>query len=195
MIEDSQSIDTITSSKFHQLIYKLDPGFIMPSQETVNSIIYITYNSSFQQLQQLIKNEAISVSLAMDLWKSKNNQGFLGTTCSFLDRKFELHEITLDVAYVKYPYTAEDILDALEDVLARWKIEDLIFTVTTSNKSNIKKVMKEVNWLGCIVDTLQLVIEKGTKPAEVLIARANHYANCIKQNKFLEVVEKIVSIF
>ena len=200
MIEDSQSINAFTSSKFHQFIYKLDPAFVMPSQETVNSIIYTTYNSSFPQLQQLIKNEATSISLAIDLWTARNHQGYLGITCSFLDQKFELREITLDVAYVKYPHTAEYILDALEDVLARWKIQDLVFTVTTNNRNNLKKAildMKKANWLGCTANTLQLVIERGMKPAEILIARAKRYVNCLKQNEFLEEedVEKIVSTF
>ena len=200
MIEDSQSISAFTNSKFHQFIYKLDPAFIMPSQETVNSIIYTTYNSSFPKLQQLIKNEASSISLTIDLWTAKNHQGYLGITCSFLDQKFELREITLDVAYVKYPHTAEYVLDALEDILARWKIQDLVFTVTTNNKNNLKKAvldMEKAKWLGCIANTLQLVIEKGMKPAEVLIARAKHYADCLKHDEFLEEedVEKIVSIF
>ena len=45
--------------------------------------------------------------------------------------------------------------------------------------------MENVNWLGCTLHTLQLIIEKSIKPAEVLIARAKHYADCLKQNEFL----------
>jgi hypothetical protein len=101
----------------------------MPCQETINSIIYTSYNTSFLKLQQFIKNEAISISLAVDLWKARNRQGYLGITCSFLDNRFKLHEIILDVACIRYPYTSEYVLDALEDVLARWKIRDLIFTI------------------------------------------------------------------
>ncbi|CAB5370731.1 unnamed protein product [Rhizophagus irregularis] len=189
IIENSQYMDTISRTNFHQFIHKLDPAFIMPCQETVDSIIHASYNSSFSQLQQLIKNEATSISLAVDLWKAKNHQGYLGITCSFLDQKCELRDITLDVAYVRYPHTSEHILDALEDVISRWKIRDLIFTITTTNKSNLKYAilnMKKTNWLGCIDHTLQLVIGKALKPAEALIARAKHYVDCSKLNEFLE---------
>ncbi|GBC41328.2 ubiquitin-conjugating enzyme [Rhizophagus irregularis DAOM 181602=DAOM 197198] len=189
IIENSQYMDTISRTNFHQFIHKLDPAFIMPCQETVDSIIHASYNSSFSQLQQLIKNEATSISLAVDLWKAKNHQGYLGITCSFLDQKCELRDVTLDVAYVRYPHTSEHILDALEDVISRWKIRDLIFTITTTNKSNLKYAilnMKKPNWLGCIDHTLQLVIGKALKPAEALIARAKHYVDCSKLNEFLE---------
>ncbi|EXX56172.1 E2 ubiquitin-conjugating protein UBC5 [Rhizophagus irregularis DAOM 197198w] len=189
IIDDSQSINAITNPRFNQFIYNLDPAFVMPCQETINSIVYESYNSSFLQLQQFIKNNATSISLAVDIWTVKNSQGYLGITCSFLDKKFELHEITLDIAYIKYPYTSEYILDAFEDILSRWKIRDLIFTITTTNRSNIKKAildMENVNWLGCTSHTLQLIIEKSIKPAEVLIARAKYYADCLKQNEFLE---------
>jgi hypothetical protein len=55
--------------------------------------------------------------------------------------------------------------------------------------------MKKINWLGCTANALQLVIEKAVKPAEILIARAKHYVECLKQNEFLEDdEEKIVSI-
>ncbi|CAB4381656.1 unnamed protein product [Rhizophagus irregularis] len=74
IIENSQYMDTISRTNFHQFIHKLDTAFIMPCQETVDSIIHASYNSSFSQLQQLIKNEATSISLAVDLWKAKNHQ-------------------------------------------------------------------------------------------------------------------------
>ncbi|CAB5370749.1 unnamed protein product [Rhizophagus irregularis] len=194
IIEDSQSINVIASSKFRQLFYKFDPTFNMPRQENISSIIYTSYDTSFSQLQQFIKNEATSISLAVDLWKAKNHQSYLGITCSFLDKKFELREVTLDVACVRYPYTSEHILDALKDVLTRWKIRDLIFTITTNNKSNVKKAildMGKVNWLGCTANTLHLVIERAVKPAEILIARVKRYIDCLKQNEFLEEEENI----
>ncbi|GES90119.1 ubiquitin-conjugating enzyme E2-16 kDa [Rhizophagus clarus] len=190
LIEDSQSINAITNSKFHRFIYNLNPAFVMPNQETVNSIIYTSYNSSFLQLQQFIKNEATSISLDVNIWTTKNYQSYLGINCSFWDKKSQLREITLDIAHVRYPYSSEHILDVLGDVLFRWKIRDLVFTITTINRSNIKKAilnMKEINWMCCTAHTMQLVIKKALEPAEVLIARAKHYADCSKQNEFLEV--------
>ena len=126
-------------------------------------------------MQQIIQNQAKSVSLTLDLWTAKNRQGYLGITCSFLDNTFNLREFILDIAYIRYPHTANHILESLEQVLEEWKIRELVFTITTDNGSNVKKAIQDmegVNWLGCTTHTLQLVIGKGMKLAEILIARA-----------------------
>ncbi|CAB4431302.1 unnamed protein product [Rhizophagus irregularis] len=128
--------------------------------------------SSFLLLQQFIKNEATSISLAVDIWTAKNRHDYLGINCSFLDQKFELHEITLDIADITYfrtPYTSEHILAALDDVLSRWKIR-------------------------CIEHTLHLIIKKAIKPAEILISRAKNYEDLLKKEGFLENSTKLLYI-
>jgi len=92
----------------------------------------------------------------------------------------------LDIAYIRYPHTANHILETLEQVLDEWKIHELVYTVTTDNGSNVKKAIQDmegVNWLGCTVHTLQLVIEKEMKPAEILIARAKRLIDFFLQPK------------
>ena len=54
------------------LLKELDSAFIMPSQETVKSMIYEAFDYTLPQLKNLIKNETISVSLTLDLWTSKS---------------------------------------------------------------------------------------------------------------------------
>jgi hypothetical protein len=72
IVDDIQPINVVTSPKFCQLIYQLNPAFIMPCSETVKGIIHTAYNFSFPKLQQIIKNQAKSVSLTLDLWTAKN---------------------------------------------------------------------------------------------------------------------------
>ena len=175
IIDDIQLISVVANSKFCQFIYQLNPTFVIPCPETVKGIIHTAYNFFFSKLQQIIKDQAKSVFLTLNFWTAKNCQDFLGITCSFLNNSFELNEFTLNIAYVRYPHTSTHILETLEQILNEWKICELVFTVTTDNSSNVKKAildMKNVNWLGCTAHTLQLVIGKGLKLAEVLIARA-----------------------
>jgi hypothetical protein len=86
----------------------------MPSQETIRSMIYDAFDHTLPQLKALIKNEAISASLTLDLWTSRSRQGYLGVTCSFIDSKWKLKEFTLTIEYVRYPHTAAHILETLE---------------------------------------------------------------------------------
>jgi hypothetical protein len=92
----------------------------------------------------------------MDLWTARNRQGYLGITCSYFDPNFQLKEFALDVVYVRYPHTAENILSTLEEILADWGLRNLVFNITTDNGSNIKKAIRNmdgVNWLGCTAHT------------------------------------------
>jgi len=53
--------------------------------------------------------------------------------------------------------------------------------------------MEGVNWLGCTAHTLQLVIGKGMKPAEILIARVKQLIDFFmrpKQSERLEDTQK-----
>jgi len=178
------------------LIFQLDPAFILPCPQTVNGIIYDAFNFSFPTLQQIIKDQAKSVSLTLDLWTARNRQGYLGITGSFLDNTFELREFTLDIAYVRYPHTSKHILETLEQVLEEWKIRNLVFTITTDSGSNVKKAIQDmegVDWLRCTAHTLHLVIGKGMKPAEILIARVKRLIDFFlrpKQSERLEDIQK-----
>jgi len=68
-------------------------------------------------LQQIIKDQARSVSLTLDLWTTKNCQSYFEITCFFLDDTFNLCEFTLDITYIRYSHTANHIIEILEQVL------------------------------------------------------------------------------
>jgi len=168
----------------------------MPSQETVRSMIHEAFNHTLPQLKAIIKDEATSVSLTLDLWTSRNRQGYLGITCSFIDAEWKLKEFTLAIEYVRYPHTAIHIRESLESILEEWDIRDKVYAITTDNGSNVKKAindMKEVKWLGCVAHTLHLVVGKGMMPAQVLIMRTKRLIDFFmrpKQSERLEEIQK-----
>ena len=110
-------------------------------------------------------------------------------------------EFTLDIAYVRYPHTAIHIKDTLESILNEWGIREKVFTVTTDNASNMKKCVEDmegVNRLGCTAHMLQLIIGKGMKPAETLIARAKQLIDFFispKQSERFEDAQKIFQYY
>ena len=74
----------------------------------------------------------------------------------------------------------------------------MVYTVTTDNGSNVKKAIQDmegVNWLGCTAHTLQLVIGKGMKSAEILIVRAKRLIDFFLQPKQSERLEDVQQKF
>ena len=196
LISDSVPIHIVQSEVFRRFIYELDPAFTMPCEETVKKTICEAYNYSFPNLKEMLLTQATSVSLTMDLWTARSRQGYLGVTCSYIDQSFKLCEFTLDIAYIRYPHTSAHIKDTLEDILNEWHIHEKVYIITTDNASNMKKCIQDmegVDRLGCVAHTIQLIIGKGMKPAEILIARVKQLIDFFmrpKQSERLEDAQK-----
>ena len=92
----------VQSLSFRRLINELDPAFIMPDEKGIKKVIYKAYNFTLPALIKKINDDAKSVSITTDMWTARNGQGYIGVTCSYIDAKFNLNEITLTVNYVRY---------------------------------------------------------------------------------------------
>ena len=131
IIYDSQPLSVVQSESFRKLIKELDPAFVVPDVKLVKQIIHKSYNNTLSLVQEFLDNNAISVSLTTDMWTARNRQGFLGVTCSFLDKKFDIYDITLTVEYIRYPHTAQNISDALFAILDEWGLREKVHMITT----------------------------------------------------------------
>jgi len=78
------------------------------------------------------------------MWTAKNRQGFLGVTCSFLDKTFNLQEIILTIEYVRYPHTATNISDTLLALLDEWELREKVHMIVTDSGANMKKAVKDM---------------------------------------------------
>ena len=188
------------SESFRKFIKELDPAFNIPDVKLIKQVIQEAYNHTLPLIQQFIENNAISVSLTTDMWTGRNRQGFLGVTCFFLDKNFVIQEVVLTIEYVKYPHTAQNIADALFNILDQWKIRNKVFKITTDNGANIKKAIKDmstispnIKWQSCAAHTLQLTIGKGLDPIKLLVLRAKRLIDFFlrpKQSERLENIQK-----
>ena len=186
----------VQSPSFRRLIGELDSAFVIPDEKGIKKVIYNAYDSMLPALINKININAKSVSLTTDMWTARNGQGYIGVTCSYIDAKFNLNEVTLTVTHVRYPHTAKHIMESLDETLSEWKLHEKIFTITTDNAANMKKAisdMKNIEWQGCTAHTLQLVIGKGLVPVKKLITRVKRLIEFFthpKQSERLEDIQK-----
>ena len=134
------------------------------------------------------------------MWTARNRQGFLGVTCSFLDKNFIIHEVTLTVEYVRYPHTRENISDTLFVILDEWGLREKVHVIVTDNGANMKKAIKNmgsitqnIKWQSCTAHTLQLVVGKGLRLVRLLVLRAKRLIDFFlrpKQSERLEEIQK-----
>ncbi|CAB5382472.1 unnamed protein product [Rhizophagus irregularis] len=196
IVDDLLPFSVVNSTSFRIFCNELDPTFLVPEAKTIKAIIHKAYNYIQPKIIEQIIKEATSVSLTTDLWTGRNRKGFIGITCSYLDSDFTLKEIILTVQYVRYPHTAENIAECIENILNQWKIRHLTTTIITNNTSNMKKCVKlldGISWIGCFSHTLQLVVGKGLFVARNLILRVKRLIDFFmtpKQSERLTVIQK-----
>jgi hypothetical protein len=138
--------------------------------------------------------------LTTDLWTSRNRQGFIGVTCSFLDKNFIIYEIILTVDYIRYPHTAQNISETLLTILNEWNLKEKVHMIVTDNGANIKKAVKNmalvssnIRWQPCTAHTLQLVVGKGLNLVKLLVLRTKRLIDFFlrpKQSERLEEIQK-----
>lgn len=168
----------------------------MPDEKGIKKVIYKAYNFTLPTMIEKIKVDAKSVSITTDMWTARNGQGYIGVTCSYIDAKFNLNEITLTVNYVRYPHTAQHIAESLEETFNEWNLREKVFTITTDNASNMKKAIADMNnvrWQGCNAHTLQLIVGKALVPVKTLICRVKRLIEFFmrpKQSERLEDIQK-----
>src|SRR5260364_68499 len=132
--------------------------FSLLNKKHVKQIIHILYNKSFEIMQKKLKDSITYCSLTTDLWTSRNRQGYLGITCSWLDSDFKIHEVLLSLTYIRYPHTADVIKEKLEETIEAWGLTEKVYSITTDNGTNIKAAIKKMNnivRIPCLAHTLQ----------------------------------------
>lgn len=200
IIFDTQPLNITQSESFRKFIKELDPAFNIPDVKLIKQTIQEAYNYTLPLIQQFIENNATSVSLTTDMWTGRNREGFLGVTCSFLDKNFTIHEIILTIEHIRYPHTAQNISDALFVILDQWGLRDKVNVIVTDNGANMKKAIKDMNesalnikWQPCSAHTLQLVVEKGLNSVKLLVLRAKKLIDFFlrpKQSQRLAEIQK-----
>lgn len=200
IIFDAQPLNIVNSESFRKFMKNLDPAFIVPDTKLIKQIIHKSYNNTFPLIQEFLNDNAISVSLTTDMWTGRNRQGFLGVTCSFLNRDFILYEFTLTVEHIRYPHTASNISNALFTILNEWNLKEKTHVIVTDNGANIKKAIKDmglispnIKWQPCTAHTLQLIVGKGLNVIKLLVLRVKRLIDFFlrpKQSERLEEVQK-----
>ncbi|GET67422.1 zinc finger BED domain-containing protein 4-like [Rhizophagus irregularis DAOM 181602=DAOM 197198] len=147
-------------------------------EKGIKKVIYKAYKFTMLALIEKIKVDAKSVSITTNMWTARNGQGYIGVTCFYIDTKFNLNEITLTVNYVRYSHTAQHVAESLEEVFNEWNLRDKVFTITTDNAANMKKV---------------IAIGKALVPVKALIMRVKRLIEFFmrpKQSERLEDIQK-----
>jgi len=130
---------------FREFVYACEPGFRIPCIKTAKELIHEVYNWSYDQLSSLLRSSVTSIHLTTDLWTAKYRHDYLGVTVTWLSSDFKFQEALLSCEHLPYPHTGEVISEELFRIICEWRLETMVFTITTDNGANMVKGIRLLN--------------------------------------------------
>ena len=114
------------------------PFYQIPSVERIrDTLLPNLFNKTKEAVQNKL-SQATSVAMIMDIWSSKNMEGYIGLSASFLTDSFESFVCLLALRRIYGRHTGEAIA-AEYDIKAReWNVSNKVLTeLNIYNGSNI----------------------------------------------------------
>jgi hypothetical protein len=97
-------------------------GFTIVSSDTIKRDIMREFVEFQSHIQKYIAETPGKVSFSLDLWTSVVVKAYIGVTIHFIDKSWNLRELTLDFNELEGIHSGEHIAEKLIDILDTYKI-------------------------------------------------------------------------
>ena len=120
----------------------------------------------YESTRQVVLKEVEAVeyySATTDLWSSVGLKPYISFTIHFIDKDWKLRSRCLQTEFLPDDHTADNIAEALEDIVHAWKLSaNNLVCLTTDNGANIVCAARKLGWLrlSCFGHNLHLAIGK-----------------------------------
>jgi hypothetical protein len=196
MISDCDLPFALVEQKlFQELMGLLNEDAITLANHTNQVSIARHVGRMFQESKKTIKNNylknQISISFTQDAWTAPNVTAFMAVTAHFIDKNFQMRDLTLAVPHVEgvcFFFVLNGILttfllltgihngkkfaELFFETLERYSVTELLHTITADNASVNGKMARELDLqishfkssthiLGCVAHVINLVAKIG----------------------------------
>ncbi|CAG8775047.1 3113_t:CDS:2, partial [Acaulospora morrowiae] len=86
----SSNFEQINDEGFVELIKEFNPDYKLPSKKAIKAMLTQAFTCTKQQLIDEISEIPSFCSLTADLWTARSKQGYIGITCSYLNKNFKM---------------------------------------------------------------------------------------------------------
>src|ERR1700722_19454500 len=164
MLLTDQPISTVTNPAYKEKMAQFDPSFVVPGEQKIKIMIVRSYQYNYENLKNILKETAATVSLTTDLWSSRAKHGYIGVTAAWITSNFKVKDIMLEIKYAPSPHTADVVAELLYECISSWDLNGRVTAIITDNSLNIKAALpiltrkdrcEAIQRLFCIAHTLQ----------------------------------------
>ena len=204
IVLDIQPFKVIEGEAFRKMILELDPYYVIPTRNTVKSIIKKAFEKRRTSIKEFVKNISGKISFTTDIWSSLKTEGFLGITIHYVNENWILKHFTLDIFRFKGSHTGQAIANEIYKIILDFGLETKAMAITTDNGSNMvagANILKEKLSLDtfvhcrCVAHVLNLIVTTGLEILKISIKKLRKLITVIrKSTKVLEELENLFNI-
>lgn len=173
---DMHPITVVQGVGFQNLLKHLEPRYQIPHRKTFMERVLPDLYVKVRETVVPIVAAAEYYALTTDCWTSRANEAYAGVTFHTITNEWQFQCFVLENEELSVQHTAENLAEALESVLRKWKlVSTKLAGVTVDNAANIKKAIVDVlqwNCVGCFGHTVNLCVKAGLKQQQVHTAVA-----------------------
>ncbi|CAF1120454.1 unnamed protein product, partial [Brachionus calyciflorus] len=162
ILTSGSPIRIVENNYLKQLFNCLCPEFKIRCRKTIVKLIKTCYISEKKKIENKINN-ASSLVLTTDSWKSIQNFDYVGVTAHFVDHEFMNQSIVLTTRHLSGGKSASNISKYLKEIMQEFNIVDKVRTIVTDNvitmKNAIEKNLKLYR-IPCYAHILNLMVER-----------------------------------
>uniref|UniRef100_A0A3Q7I4T0 BED-type domain-containing protein n=1 Tax=Solanum lycopersicum TaxID=4081 RepID=A0A3Q7I4T0_SOLLC len=196
VIIDELPFRFVEKEGFKQLMKVAQPCFHIPSRTTVTCDCFNLFDEEKHKLMVIFKGREQRVSLTTDTWTSIQRINYMVITSHWIDKNWTLHKRIINFCPIT-SHRGEDLEKSISKCLNEWGLHH-IFTVTVdnagSNSVGITELSKQLTkWgtnlmggshlhISCMAHIVNLIVQDGTKEANVSIERVRQAVRYIRQS-------------
>ncbi|XP_049331875.1 E3 SUMO-protein ligase ZBED1-like [Astyanax mexicanus] len=170
IIKDMRPLAIVEGQGFREMINTFHSGYTLPSRRYFTDLMEKKYEATLDSVKDKLKNVASKITLTTDAWTSIANEAYLGVTCHFINKDWELTSYNLTTMPLEERHTAENIAEWVEKAAEKFgfSLSDVL-AVVHDNAANIVaalRILEEKYGVAsqrCAGHTLQLVVNHALK--------------------------------
>lgn len=143
IVKDIQPFSIVEDEGFREFVHKLDPTYTLPTRRALKAMVSEKYDQERQRVVAKLQ-DIKSVCLTADMWTSLTTESYLGVTCHYTNTNSTLATVLLAVSKFPEAHTADNIKDALENVILDWGLTGEVTSIVTDNAANIKLAIQKL---------------------------------------------------
>ncbi|RXN15613.1 zinc finger BED domain-containing 1-like protein [Labeo rohita] len=105
-----------------------------------------------------------------DMWTSLTMESYLEVTCHYTDSNTELGSVVLGVSKFPKSHTADNIKEALSELISDWGLTGSVAAMVTDNAANMVSAIQKLGLrhLPCFAHTINLIVKRAVEEHKVM---------------------------